>query len=78
MPAKELKTIAKGKTTLSKVRREGKKVALQKRADLPDAKFRVLYADPAWSYNDKADAECRKSSSACAALRYRSRPGRVV
>lgn len=56
LPAKELKSIATGTTTLSKIRRQGKKAVLRQRADLPEAKFRVIYADPAWSYHDKADA----------------------
>ena len=27
-----------------------------RRVSLPDAKYRVLYADPPWSYHDKDDA----------------------
>jgi len=43
----------------SRERRQAKRAtvaaALRARADLPTAKYRVLYADPPWSYNDKAD-----------------------
>jgi N6-adenosine-specific RNA methylase IME4 len=37
---------------------------LRQRVELPDAKFRVIYADPPWSYNDKADAGSVQSGGA--------------
>lgn len=40
---------------LSQVLRADKKAELQKAAKLPDAKYRIVYADPPWSYNDKCD-----------------------
>ncbi len=47
--------IAQRETTIAKVRRQRKADELRKAVSLPDAKYRVLYADPPWSYNDKAD-----------------------
>ena len=38
--------------------------ARAKRIALPDAKCRVIYADPPWKYNDKADAGAVQSSGA--------------
>lgn len=35
-----------------------------RRDTLPDAKYRVVYADPPWSYNDKADAGSVQSGGA--------------
>ena len=37
---------------------------MTRRVSLPDAKYRVLYADPPWSYNDKADAGAVQSGGA--------------
>jgi len=48
--------IASQETTLAAVRRERKAVEVRKAISLPSAKYRVLYADPPWAYNDKADA----------------------
>lgn len=46
--------IASRERSLSQVRREIKAKAVRRRVSLPDAKFRVLCANPPWSYNDKA------------------------
>lgn len=55
LPAETQEAIAQRKTTIAKVRRKRKAAELRKAVSLPDAKYRVLYADPPWSYNDKAD-----------------------
>lgn len=55
LPADTREAIAQRETTVAKVRRERKADELRSVARLPDAKYRVLYADPPWAYNDKAD-----------------------
>lgn len=55
LPLKTREAIAQRETTLAKVRRERKAVEVRKAISLPTAKYRVLYADPPWSYHDKAD-----------------------
>jgi hypothetical protein len=55
LPSATREAIAQRETTIAKVRRETKAVELRRAASLPDAKYRVLYADPPWSYNDKSD-----------------------
>ncbi len=55
LPSETREAIAQRETTIAKVRRETKAVELRKAVSLPDAKYRVLYADPPWAYNDKAD-----------------------
>jgi len=45
-------------------RREDTAARLRRQVELPDAKFRVLYADPPWRYNDKADAGSVQSGGA--------------
>ena len=52
----ELNAVAARDKTLAAIQREKKAVELERRIALPDAKFRVVYADPPWAYNDKADA----------------------
>ena len=56
LPAATREAIAQREVTLSQARREVKAKEVTKRVSLPDAKYRVLYADPPWSYHDKADA----------------------
>lgn len=56
LPDKTREAIAQGETTIAEVRRHRKAEQVKKSVELPDAKYRVLYADPPWSYNDKADA----------------------
>jgi N6-adenosine-specific RNA methylase IME4 len=56
LPDATREAIAQRETTIAQVRRKVKAAAIREAASLPDAKFRVLYADPPWSYNDKADA----------------------
>ena len=56
LPEATREAIAQREMTLSQARREVKAKEVTKRVSLPDAKYRVLYADPPWSYHDKADA----------------------
>lgn len=55
LPDDTREAIAQRETTIAKVRRETRAAEVRKAINLPDAKYRVLYADPPWSYNDKAD-----------------------
>ncbi|MSO63369.1 MAG: hypothetical protein EXQ50_15000 [Acidobacteria bacterium] len=55
LPEATREAIAQREVTLSAARRETKAQEVTRRVSLPDAKYRVLYADPPWSYNDKAD-----------------------
>ena len=56
LPEATREAIAQREVTLSQARREVKAADVTRRVSLPDAKYRVLYADPPWSYHDKADA----------------------
>ena len=56
LPEATREAIAQREVTLSQAKREIKAAEVTRRVSLPDAKYRVLYADPPWSYNDKADA----------------------
>jgi len=56
LPSDIRESIAQREKTLSEVRRERKAIEVRRLVTLPDAKYRVLYADPPWAYNDKADA----------------------
>ena len=42
-----------GKKRFNEVRREIKRAEVQQTVKLPDAKFRVVYADPPWKYGDQ-------------------------
>lgn len=55
LPHDTREAIAQRETTIAKVRRETRAAEVRQSVSLPDAKYRVLYADPPWSYNDKAD-----------------------
>ena len=44
--------------------REATAASLRQHLTLPEAKYRVLYADPPWSYSDKADAGSVQSGGA--------------
>jgi N6-adenosine-specific RNA methylase IME4 len=50
--------------TSRRSRREAVAAANRQRVELPEAKYRVLYADPPWRYNDKADAGSVQSGGA--------------
>ena len=52
----ERNAVAARDKTLAQVTREQTAKVREKRLSLPDAKYRVVYADPPWKYNDKADA----------------------
>ena len=54
-----------GEKTMSQVQRELKKQELsEKTPPPPTGKYRVVYADPPWSYNDKCDAGSVQSGGA--------------
>ena len=52
----ERNAVAARDKTLAAVTREKTAKVRAKRISLPDAKYRVIYADPPWKYNDKSDA----------------------
>lgn len=56
LPDATREAIAQRETTIGKVRRQRRAAEVRQRVSLPDAKYRVLYADPPWEYRDKADA----------------------
>lgn len=47
------KQVLAGKKTMREVQRTVKTAAVKEAAALPDAKYRVVYADPPWQYGDK-------------------------
>lgn len=49
----EFTAIRAGKKTVTAVRRTVKRAVAAKAAKLPDAKFRIIYADPPWKYGDQ-------------------------
>ena len=64
LPFDTREAIAQRKTTIAKARREQRASEVQQAVRLPDAKYRVLYADPPWAYADKADAGAVQSGGA--------------
>ena len=56
LPPQTRDAIAQRETTIARTRRETKAIEVRKAISLPTAKHRVIYADPPWSYNDRADA----------------------
>jgi N6-adenosine-specific RNA methylase IME4 len=55
LPTETREAIAQRETTIAKVRRERRAAEVRRAVTLPDAKYRVIYADPPWEYSDKAD-----------------------
>jgi len=55
LPEATREAIAKREQTIAQARRERTAETIRKAVELPDAKYRVVYADPPWKYNDKAD-----------------------
>ena len=51
----EVNAVVSRDKTLAQVTREKTATVRVKRLSLPDAKYRVIYADPPWTYRDKAD-----------------------
>ena len=49
----EAQAVRDGLKRFNEVRREIKRAEVKKVAKLPDAKFRVIYADPPWKYGDQ-------------------------
>ena len=60
----EAKAVRDGVKRFNEVRREIKLEEVKKAVALPTAKYRVIYADPPWSYNDKCDAGSVQSGGA--------------
>jgi N6-adenosine-specific RNA methylase IME4 len=58
------KAITDGVKKFNEVKREMKKEQLAKPIEKPTGKFRIFYADPPWSYNDKCDAGAVQSGGA--------------
>lgn len=48
----QLESVKCGDKSVPQVKREAKREELRERAKLPDAKYRVIYADPPWNYGD--------------------------
>jgi N6-adenosine-specific RNA methylase IME4 len=53
LPTPMRDAIAHQEQTLTQALRERKAVETRRKVSLPDAKYRVIYADPPWSYVDK-------------------------
>lgn len=51
-PADKQEQIIEGKRSLTQIQREQKAIEISKKVSLPDAKYRVIYADPPWSYGN--------------------------
>ena len=64
LPAPVRDAIAARELSVAQARRAEKAQALATRVPLPIDRYRVLYADPPWSYNDKADAGSVQAGSA--------------
>ena len=61
LPPETREAIAQRETTFAQARRKTKAAEVRKAVSLPDAKYRVIYADPPWSYGDKADTGLSRS-----------------
>lgn len=64
LPDDQFERVKERKATVARVRREIKADAIRKTISAPEAKYRVVYADPPWSYGDKADAGSVQSGGA--------------
>jgi len=65
LPEEKREEIKSGKKTVAAAIREVKKTELLKKTrPLPSNKYRVIYADPPWSYNDKCDSGSVQSGGA--------------
>jgi N6-adenosine-specific RNA methylase IME4 len=64
LPDDQFERVKERKATVARVRREIKAAAIRKTISAPEAKYRVIYADPPWSYGDKADAGSVQSGGA--------------
>jgi len=57
LPDETFEAVENGDKSIAQVRREKRKAeALANATHLPSEKYRVLYADPPWRYDDKCDA----------------------
>jgi hypothetical protein len=61
----EVNAVVSRDKTLAAVTREKTAKVREKRLSLPDAKYRVVYADPPWQYNDKADTPLQTRGGFC-------------
>lgn len=52
LPSEKQENIIEGRQSITQVRREQKAEEIAKKVWLPDDKYRVLYADPPWSYGN--------------------------
>jgi len=52
LPLDKLEAVAKRVQSITQVQRESRAEAIQKKVSLPNAKYRVIYADPPWSYGN--------------------------
>jgi len=52
LPSGKVEAVAKRVQSITQVLREKKADEIRKRVSLPDAKYRVIYADPPWSYGN--------------------------
>jgi N6-adenosine-specific RNA methylase IME4 len=52
----EAQAVKDGLKRFNEVRREIKRAEVRQASKLPEAKYRVIYADPPWNYNDKCDS----------------------
>lgn len=64
LPADQQRAILDGDKKIAAVKREIRKEEVKKIVATPEAKYRVIYADPPWSYNDKADEGAIQSGGA--------------
>jgi N6-adenosine-specific RNA methylase IME4 len=64
----DLAAVAERQKTLAQVQRETTASARAVRLSLPDAQYRIIYADPPWKYRDKADTGGVQSEGA--AMKY--------
>jgi N6-adenosine-specific RNA methylase IME4 len=53
LPKMEQEAVADGTKTKAQARREAKASEVRRSTPLPSGKFRVIYADPPWSYGDQ-------------------------
>jgi hypothetical protein len=60
----QAQAVRDGVKKFNEVKREIKKEQLAKPVEKPTGKFRIFYADPPWSYNDKCDAGAIQSGGA--------------
>jgi len=63
LPPETREAIARRETSMSQARRAQRAAGLRRGVPLPTDKYRILYADPPRSYNDKADGDLRRGGA---------------